>query len=378
MAKKKIATEEVHEITNRNNEEIISDICACIPGAEILSNDVSAQLGFVSTGNFAVDFICSGKFWNGGIPMGRITEIIGPSSTGKTIIGTHILQGVQRMGGVGVLIDSESAYSAAFGEVLGLDTNKLIYLQPECLEDCFMRIIKIVEYIRKNTTDMRPIAIVYDSIAASPSRMECEKIQKGEDIGSLMGRRALICSDYLRNIAGFLSKQKAAVVVINQIRSKIGVMFGNPETGAGGGNSLEYYCSVRLDCRRRGKIADKQKRAIGIYMNVKNVKNKVAKPFREASELELFFDKGIAPTSGLIGLLVEEEKLVQGGAWYSVKDSDVKFQGKNLVETLLEHPELVDAPDRNSLENYLRCNRQSLDLSLSADLEKIESNEGED
>jgi len=347
------------------NKQIISDICQNISGAEILHSEGLEEMGYVSCGNLALDYITSGKMWGGGFPMGRITEIFGSSSTGKTVIGTHILQGVQKLGGVGILIDSESAYSAAFGEVLGLDVSQLIYLQPDCLEDCFKKIIELVKFIRSKTDDMRPVAIVYDSIAASPSRREVEKVEKDEDIGSSMGHRALVCSDYLRNIASFLAKQKAAVIVINQVREKIGVMFGNPETTAGGGRSLEFYCSVRHDCRGRGQIVDKQKRAIGIKMDVRNAKNKVAKPFRVASELELFFDIGISPTSGLIKLLVDEEKLSQGGAWYTITGTDVKFQKKNLADILLDHPELIEAPDRNAVEKYLGMNRQSLEVSLS-------------
>ncbi len=365
---KKNKKEKPEKSKNYNNKEIISSICDNISGAEILHSDGLEKMGFVSCGNIALDYVTSGKMWGGGFPMGRITEIFGSSSTGKTVIGTHILQGVQKQGGVGILIDSESAYSASFGEVLGLDVSQLIYLQPDCLEECFKKIIELVKFIRANTDDMRSIAIVYDSIAASPSRREVEKVLNQEDIGSSMGHRALVCSDYLRNIASFLAKQKAAVIIINQVREKVGVMFGSPITTAGGGRSLEFYCSVRHDCRGRGPIFDKQKRAIGIKMDIKNAKNKIAKPFRVASELELFFDVGINPTSGLIKLLVDEEKLIQGGAWYTIKGTEVKFQKKNLVDILLEHPELIEAPNRNAVEEFLGANKQSLEASLSDEI----------
>ncbi len=243
MAKKNKNEEQTNKVkTIAKNEDIIDHICKNIPDAQIIKTE--NELGYISSGNFAIDFICSGKFWNGGIPMGRITEIYGSSSTGKTVIGTHIIQCIQNMGGVGILIDSESAYSASFGKTLGLDISKLIYMQPECLEDCFIRITQIVQHIRENTSDMRPIAIVYDSIAASPSRREIEKVKGGEDIGSSMGHRALICSDYLRNIASFLAKQKAAVIVINQVREKIGVMFG----------CFQYNSRVQLENEKIEKI----------------------------------------------------------------------------------------------------------------------------
>jgi len=374
MAKRKKVKEE------DPNKKIISSICDNIAGAEILHSESLEQVGYVSCGNIALDYITSGKLWGGGFPMGRITEIFGGSSTGKTVIGTHVLQGVQKQGGVGILLDSESAYSAAFGEVLGLDMSQLIYLQPECLEDCFRKIIELVKFIRNNTDDMRPVAIVYDSIAASPSRRELEKIAKDEDIGASMGHRALVCSDYLRNIASFLAKQKAAIIVINQTREKIGVMFGSPETTAGGGKSLEFFCSVRHACRGRGQIIDKQKRAIGVKMDVQNVKNKISKPFRVASELELFFDLGISPTSGLIKLLVDEEKLSRGGAWYTIIGSDVKFQKKDLADTLLKYPELIEAPDSNAVRDFLGMNEQSLEASLSEEfsVEDMDGNVIED
>lgn len=374
MAKKKAQQDETQtqkKSKSASNDDIVGDICTQVEGAEILHADNIAQMGFASTGNLALNFCCSGRFINGGLPLGKVTEVFGPSSTGKTVIGTHALQGIQRAGGIGVLIDSESAYSSHFGEALGIDTSRLIYMQPECLEDCFQKIIEVVNLVRSRTDDMRPVMIVYDSIAASPCRQELEKIKKGEDIGALMGRRALISSDYLRNVAGFLNKQRAGVIVINQVREKIGLMFGNPETTAGGGRSLEFYCSVRLNCRNRGKITDKSKRAIGINLDVLNAKNKIAKPFRDASGLELFFDQGISPTSGLAPILVEENRLLSSGGWFQInpeflgraKDAK-KFQKKDLVDVLFEYPELVDAESGEAVQEFLGVNRQSLEASM--------------
>jgi recombination protein RecA len=379
MAKKPKEEPEEKNTQNLDNESIIDAICGAIPEAEILNAETVEDLGFINTGNLAINYICSGKFIDGGIPVGRITEIYGPSSTGKTVIGTHILQGVQKAGGIAVLIDSESAYSASFGEVLGLDTKHLVYMQPECLEDCFKNIVKIVKAVRSRTTDMRPVAIVYDSIAASPARLEVEKLSKDEDIGSGMGIRARLCSDYLRNIASYLNKQKVAVIIVNQIRSKIGVMMGNPETTAGGGNSLIFYCSLRLDCRARGKILDAKKQILGIEMSVKNTKNKIFKPFKVADGIELYFDKGISPISGLLKLLVEDGKIEQGGAWYSVPGRDTKFQGKNILNVLLEIPELIGASTKEEVEDFLGVNQVPLEASLeeAVSVEEVSGAEGE-
>ena len=339
--------------------QIIEDICKNIENAEVLDSDDVANIRFVSTGNLAMDFVSSGKFWGGGIPLGRITEIYGESSTGKTVIGTHILQNIQKIGGIGVLIDSESAYSVPFAKNLGIDTQQLIYLQPDCLEDCFIKIKKIINYIRSNSTDMRPVAIVYDSIAASPSRKEIEKMKNESDLGSLMGHRALVCSDYLRNMVQLIKKQQVAIIIINQVRSKIGVMFGDKDTTAGGGRSLAYYAAIRNRCMGTKKILDSRKIPIGVFMKIKNTKNKISNPFRETENIELIFDKGINPLSGLLSLLEIEGKVKRSGAWYQL-DNGNKFQEKGFKDILINNPELIDAKKSEDIVKFLEINSQSL------------------
>lgn len=359
MTKKQIKEEEKKK-QNLTNDQIIKKLSKQLEGLEIINDE---EIQFVSTGNLALDYISSGRFYNGGFPLGRITEIYGSSSSGKTVIGTHILQGVQQDGGIAVLLDSESAYSAQFGKILGLDISRLLYAQPESLEDCFKQIINTIEFVRKQSDDMRPIMIVYDSIAASPSKRELEKINKGEDLGSSMGHRALICSDYLRVIADKLNKLKAGVVVINQVREKVGVMYGPTTTTAGGGRSLEFYCSLRFNCRQKGHILDAKKNVIGINMNVANTKNKIFDPFRKADELELFFNKGISPTSGLIDLLKQQDKLKAGGGWLTIVDTEYKFQKSNIAQALLDNPDLIGFPDKESVQQYLDRNMTALESS---------------
>lgn len=377
MRKKK---EEVCSDENKNlsNMQIIEDICKNIEDADVLDVDDSSNISFVSTGNLAMDFVCSGKLWQGGVPLGRITEIYGESSTGKTIIGTHILQNIQKMGGIGILIDSESAYSASFAKILGIDTKQLIYLQPNCLEDCFIKINKIINYIRSNSSDMRPVAIVYDSIAASPSRKEIEKVKSEAEIGSLMGHRALVCSDYLRNIVQLIKKQQVAVVIINQVRNKIGIMFGDKESTAGGGKALPFYCSVRLKCMGTKKIEDNRKIPIGVSMKIKNVKNKITNPFREVEGIELIFNKGINPLSGLLNLLDIEGKVKKSAGWYKLDDG-TKFQSKEFKDILINHPELIGADSSESISKFLEINSQSLNYLDDKEiiLEDIETSEDE-
>ena len=371
MAKKK--TEAAAEPAEYTNEDIINQICAAIPGAEILTQDQIAAVGFISTGNFALDYAISGRLWDGGAPLGRISEFYGPSSTGKTVIGTHLLQGCQKKGGISVLIDSESAYSEAFGRALGLDTRFLIYDSPECLEECYEKMYKFVEVIRGMSTNDKPLAIVYDSIAASPSRREVETIKKGEEFKAEMGERARISSQYLRTINSFMARQKVAIIIINQIRQKVGVVFGNPETTAGGGNSLEYYCSVRGDCRKTGVLKDASGAAIGIKMRVTITKNKIAKPFRKVEDLELFFDYGISPTSGLVDVLVGLGRLEKNGSWWRVPGCDAKFQGdENIPRIIVEHPEMVDAPSSEAVMAFLQRNQASLTASRDLVAEAVQ------
>jgi recombination protein RecA len=374
MSKKKVIDEEQEsESKQSNNIDIINEICATVADAQILDPDTTE---FISTGNLALDFIFSGRFWGGGLPLGRITEVYGPSSTGKTVIGTHTLQGVQKAGGFAILIDSEHAYDANFAKNLGINIEELIHSEAESLQDCYKSMVKMIQLIRSKTD--KPVFIVYDSIAASPSIKEKTAIEEGKDAPAEMGERARINSQYLRNIASMLKKQKIGVIIINQIRSKIGVIFGSNETVAGGGKSLEFYCSIRADCRKRGSILDERKKPIGIKMDVKCTKNKISSPFREAKGLELYFNKGISPISGLIELLEEERRVNKSGAWYSIEGSDKKFQSKNFVEILLENPELIGAPNRESVEEYIGRNRVSLEEAENNENVIIEGIEGEE
>lgn len=359
---------------DKKNNNIYNQICAEIDDAQILCNENISSKEFISTGNFALDYIMSGKFFNGGAPLGRVVEAFGPSSTGKTVIGTHLLQGCQKAGGISVLIDSESAYSSSFGNILGLNTSELIYMQPETLEDCFNKIIKIISIVREKTKDNRPVMIVYDSIAASPSRKEYEEaIISNEENSSEMGLRARACSQKLRIISSYLSKQNACLFIVNQLRSKIGVIMGNPNTTAGGGQSLEYYCSVRLECKRGKQLLDNNKKIIGINMNVSCVKNKVTKPFGIAEDLELFFDYGISPTSGLMKILSEEGIIEKNGAWYSYtnkKNEEIKFQRKNFEEVLIDNPDILGSESSEQLQEYIERNKKSLDISKNSEIDE--------
>ena len=289
-----------------------------------LLSEQALDLGDVPTGTYALNKIISGDYQKG-IPIGMITQIHGESSTAKTIFITHILIEAQKKGYITVLLDSENAYSIAFAEMLGIDSEKLVYKTPEYVEACFNFMATFIKSIREVDKDT-PIVIAYDSIAVSPSKAEHEA--ENYDGNNLVGaNRAKATGACLRKINPLLRKEKVALVVINQLRNKIGVMFGDNTTPAAGGKSLEYYLGVNIKTlsAKSERVLDSNKQVIGIQGRCKNTKNKVSVPFR-GCEFELIYDKGLNPLYGLLQQLVLDGHVTQQGAWYAYKD--MKFQNK--------------------------------------------------
>jgi recombination protein RecA len=296
-----------------------------------LLSDQELDLGNVPTGSYALNKIISGDYHKG-IPIGMITQIHGEASTAKTVFATHILKEAQQKGYYTLLVDSENAYSTEFASALGIDPTKLIYAAPETLEDCFETIESTIKSIREVDQDT-PIVIAYDSIAVSPSKAEYEaESYEGNNMqGAVRAKATGAC---LRKINPLMRKYKVALVVINQIRNKVGVMFGDNSTPAAGGKSLEYYLGVNLKSlsAKSERILNDRKQIIGIRGRCKNTKNKVSVPFREC-EFELMYDKGLNPYYGLLNQLVSDGTVEQSGAWFSYKDT--KFQNKTFNDGLL-------------------------------------------
>jgi len=296
-----------------------------------LLSDQELDLGNVPTGSYALNKIISGDYHKG-IPIGMITQIHGEASTAKTVFATHILKEAQQKGYYTLLVDSENAYSTEFASALGIDPTKLIYAAPETLEDCFETIESTIKSIREVDQDT-PIVIAYDSIAVSPSKAEYEaESYEGNNMqGAVRAKATGAC---LRKINPLMRKYKVALVVINQIRNKVGVMFGDNSTPAAGGKSLEYYLGVNLKSlsAKSERILNDRKQIIGIRGRCKNTKNKVSVPFREC-EFELVYDKGLNPYYGLLNQLVSDGTVEQSGAWFSYKDT--KFQNKTFNDGLL-------------------------------------------
>ena len=264
----------------------------------------------------------------GGSPRGRVIEIYGPESSGKTTLAIHAMAETQKQGGIAAIIDAEHAFDRFYAEKLGVDTNNLLIAQPDCGEQA----LDIAdELIRSSAVDL----VVIDSVAALTPKAEIE----GEMGDNKVGLQARLMSQALRKLTATINKTQTTCIFINQLREKIGVMFGNPETTPGG-NALKFYASVRLDIRKIGQIKDGDN-VIGNQVRVKVIKNKVAPPFRKA-EFDLMFNEGISKVGELIDLGVENGVLTKSGSFYSYEGTKLA-QGRDAAKNVLrENPDLAD------------------------------------
>jgi len=265
----------------------------------------------------------------GGYPRGRVIEIYGPESSGKTTLTLHAIAEAQKNGGIAAFIDAEHAFDRFYAEKLGVDIDNLIISQPDNGEQA----LEIADnLIRSGAIDI----VVVDSVAALTPKSEIE----GEMGDSKMGLHARLMSQALRKLTASISKTNCTVIFINQLREKIGVMFGNPETTTGG-NALKFYASVRLDIRRSTQIKDSDSNVMGNKTRVKVVKNKVAPPFRLA-EFDIMYGEGISKVGEVLDLAVEHEIVKKSGSWFSYADTKLG-QGRDAVKSLIkDNPDLMD------------------------------------
>ncbi|MBI4429592.1 MAG: recombinase RecA [Ignavibacteriales bacterium] len=282
-----------------------------------LSEGPIAKVDSIPTGSISLD----AALGIGGIPRGRVVEIFGPESSGKTTICLHVIAEAQRSGGTAAFIDAEHALDVAYAKKLGVDVSNLLLSQPEFGEQA----LEIVEtLVRSGALDV----IVIDSVAALTPRAEIE----GEMGDPTMGVQARLMSQALRKLTAAISKSKTSVIFTNQLRQKIGVMFGNPETTTGG-NALKFYASVRLDIRRIEAIKDGQN-MVGNRTRVKVVKNKVAPPFKEAL-VDILYNEGISKLGDLVDTAVDQGVIAKSGSWFSYKDERIG-QGRDAVKAYLQ------------------------------------------
>jgi recombination protein RecA len=316
------------------------------------ANDRSMDIEAISTGSLGLDIALG----IGGLPRGRVIEIYGPESSGKTTLALHVVAEAQKKGGICAFVDAEHALDPVYAKKLGVNVEDLLVSQPDAGEQA----LEITDtLVRSGAVDV----IVIDSVAALTPRAELE----GEMGDSLPGLQARLMSQALRKLTGSISRSRTMVVFINQIRMKIGVMFGNPETTTGG-NALKFYSSVRLDIRRIGQIKERDE-VVGNQTRVKVVKNKVAPPFKQV-EFDIMYGQGISKTGELIDLGVKADIVEKSGAWFSYEGERVGQGRENSKQFLKENPKIAA-----QIEKAVRANAGLLEDKLLVEPEMGEDDD---
>ena len=297
----------------------------------------------------------------GGVPRGRIIEIFGPESSGKTTLALHVIAEAQKSGGEAAFIDAEHALDPVYAKKLGVDIDNLIVSQPDTGEQA----LEITEaLVRSGALDV----IVVDSVAALVPKAEID----GDMGDSHMGLQARLMSQALRKLAGAINKSKTVLIFINQLREKIGVMFGNPETTTGG-RALKFYASVRMDIRKIENIKQDGD-VIGNRVRVKVIKNKVAPPFREA-EFDVLYGKGISKEGNILDMAVNLDIVEKSGSWFSYNGERIGQGRENAKRYLMEHKDILEEVDKKVRENFEKAFEQSLGEELPEENEEIDDEE---
>ena len=295
--------------------------------------EIDVEMPSISTGSLGLDMALG----IGGLPRGRVVEIFGPESSGKTTLALHVIAEAQKAGGIAAFIDAEHALDPSYAQKLGVDVGELLISQPDTGEQA----LEISDtLVRSGAVDI----LVIDSVAALIPRAELE----GEMGDVHVGLQARLMSQALRKLAGSISKSKCMVVFINQLRMKIGVMYGSPEVTTGG-NALKFYASVRLDIRRTGQIKDKDE-IVGNSVRVRVVKNKIAPPFKTA-EFDIMYGRGISKTGELVDMGVKEGVVEKSGSWYSYNSERIGQGRENAKRFLAEQPDIAEAIEHTILKN---------------------------
>ena len=298
-----------------------------LDGAQETPTDIKE---FISTGSTMLDLAISNRP-DGGIAVGRITELNGLESSGKSLVGAHLLSETQKKGGVAVYIDTETAVSEEFLGVIGVDINNMLYLHLETVEDIFEAIEEIVTKVRESDKD-RLVTILVDSLAAATTKVE---LNADFDKDGWATSKAIVISKAMRKITQMIGRQRVALVFTNQLRVKLGAMFGDPYTTSGG-KALPFHASTRIRLKNKGQIKDNKKNVIGMTILAQVIKNRLGPPLRKA-EFPLYFESGVDDEGSWLQVLKDHNLVKVGGAWYTMKDhndEEIKFQSKDWAEKL--------------------------------------------
>ena len=298
-----------------------------LDGAQETPTDIKE---FISTGSTMLDLAISNRP-DGGIAVGRITELNGLESSGKSLVGAHLLAETQKKGGVAVYIDTETAVSEDFLEVIGVDIGKMLYLHLETVEDIFEAIEEIVTKVRESDKD-RLVTILVDSLAAATTKVE---LNADYDKDGWATSKAIVISKAMRKITQMIGRQRIALVFTNQLRQKLGVMFGEPWSTSGG-KALPFHASTRIRLKNKGQIKDSKKNTIGMTILAQVIKNRLGPPLRKA-EFPLYFESGVDDEGSWLHVLKEHKIAKVGGAWYTMEDhngEEIKFQSKDWAKKL--------------------------------------------
>jgi len=304
-----------------------------LDGSDTTPTDIKE---FISTGSSTLDLAISNRP-DGGIAVGRITEINGLESSGKSLLGAHILAETQKKDGIAVYIDTETSVSQQFMEVIGIDLNKMLYLHLETVEEIFEAIEEIVTQVRESDKD-RCVTILVDSLAAASTKVEMEA---DYDKDGWATSKAIIISKAMRKITQMIGKHNVALVFTNQLRQKLGVMFGDPWTTSGG-KALPFHASTRIRLKNMGQIKDTAKNVLGMKCRAQIVKNRLGPPLRHA-DYDMYFDRGIDNYGGWLTVMKAHKLVKSGGAWYTLVDQngdEHKFMSKDWEDLITKNDEL--------------------------------------
>ena len=327
-----------------------------LDGSDTTPTDIKE---FISTGSTMLDLAIANKP-NGGIAVGRITEINGLESSGKSLIGAHILAETQKKDGIAVYIDTENSVSEEFLKVLGIDTTQLLYLQLQTVEQIFQAIEEIVLKVREAEKD-RLVTILVDSLAAASTQVEIDADFEKDGWAT---SKAIIISKAMRKITQMIGRQRIALVFTNQLRAKLGVMFGDPWTTSGG-KALPFHASTRIRLKNKGRITDTKKNVLGMTILAQVVKNRLGPPLRHA-EFPLYFESGIDDVGSWLEVMKKHKLVKSAGAWYTYTDvagEEYKFQSKDFLKILEENSLKDEVYDRICDKVILKYDIKDMDES---------------